>query len=105
MDLTKDEERWAVWMVQAQRFARRQNFSDAVRRMQLTRDAIRQALSDATDPNRRQRLQLLLARADEQLATLRAQYEAWRSKIAAQRQHTIDHAAEEMLRPLPKIVD
>ena len=105
MDLTSDEERWAVWMVQAHRFAKRENFTDAVVRTKLVRDAVHQALDRATDPKQRERLELHLARAEEQLASMQSKYDAWRSEIAARRQHTIDQAAEEMARPLPVTTD
>jgi len=105
MDLTSDEERWAVWMVQARRFAKRENFTDAVARTKLVRDAVHQALDAATDPKQRERLERRSARAEEQLAIMQSKYEAWRSEIAARRQHTIDQAEEEMARPLPVPTD
>jgi len=105
MNLRTEEERWAVWMVQARRFAERENFPDAVARMKLARDAVRSALGQATNATVRGRLEALLARANEQLETMQSQYDAWRSKIAARRQHTIDQAAEEMSRPLPVTSD
>jgi len=36
---------------------------------------------------------------------MESRYEAWRSEIAARRQATIDHAEEEMARPLPVPAD
>ena len=105
MKLSSDEERWAVWMVQARRFADRENFTDAVARMRLVRDAVGKALVESTDPQHRERLESELARADEQLANLESKYLAWRSEIAARRQTTIDQAEEEMARPLPVQVD
>jgi len=105
MDLTSDEERWAVWMVQARRFAKRENFTDAVARTKLVRDAVHQALDAATDPKQRERLERRSARAEEQLAIMQSKYKAWRSEIAARRQHTIDQAEEEMARPLPVPTD
>jgi hypothetical protein len=105
MDLTSDEERWALWMVQARRFAERENFTDAVARLKLVRDAVQKALGAATDPKQRGRLERHRARTDEQLASMQSQYEAWRSEIAARRQNTIDQAEEEMARPLPVPVD
>jgi predicted nucleic acid-binding Zn-ribbon protein len=105
MKLSSDEERWAVWMVQARRFAERENFTDAVARMRLVRDAVGKALAEATDSRKRERLESELARADEQLASLESKYLAWRSEIAARRQTTIDQAEEEMARPLPQQVD
>lgn len=105
MDLTSEEERWAVWMVQARRFAERENFTDAVARLKLVRAAVQEALADASDPTERQRLERHLARAGEQLSSMESQYQAWRSEIAVRRQHTIDQAAEEMARPLPVPAD
>ncbi|MBW1873926.1 MAG: hypothetical protein JRI98_00840 [Deltaproteobacteria bacterium] len=49
MDLTSDEERWAVWMVQAHRFAKRENFTDAVVRTKLVRDAVHQGRGAARE--------------------------------------------------------
>jgi hypothetical protein len=105
MDLTSDEERWAVWMVQAHRFAKRENFTDAVARTRLVRDAVQEALGGATDAKQREQLELRLARADAQLTSMESQYRAWRSAIAARRQNTIDQAEEEMARPLPVPAD
>ena len=105
MDLRTEEERWAVWMVQARRFAERENFPDAVARIKLVRDAVQKAVGEASNANERLRLESSLARANEQLGSMQLQNEAWRSKIAARRQHTIDQAAEEMARPLPVTSD
>jgi hypothetical protein len=105
MELSSDEERWAVWMVQARRFAERENFPDAVARMRLVRDAIAKALGEATDSHRREQLEIELARAEEQLAILESKSLAWRSQIATRRQATIDQAEEEMAQPLPQQVD
>jgi predicted nucleic acid-binding Zn-ribbon protein len=105
MKLSSDEERWAVWMVQARRFAARENFTDAVARMRLVRDAVAKALGEATDSHRQEQLEIELARAEEQLAILESKYLAWRSEIAARRQATIDQAEEEMARPLPEQVN
>lgn len=105
MDLRTEEERWAVWTVQARRFAIREKFTDAVARMKLVHDAVQKALADSTDAKQRERLERHLARAGEQLANLQSQYGAWRSEIAVRRQHTIDQAAEEMARPLPVPAD
>jgi hypothetical protein len=61
----------------------------------------REALAGVADSAQKARLEALLARANEQLADLQAQYDAWHAEIAARRQHTIDSAEEEMARPLP----
>jgi hypothetical protein len=101
MDLESQAERWDVWAVQARNFAKRENFTDAVERMKLVRSSIAEALAQVTDPRTRSRLEARLARAEEQVDELQAQYDAWRAEIAARRQQTIDSAAEEMARPLP----
>jgi hypothetical protein len=105
MDLKSLEERWAVWAVQARRFAKKENYPEAVARMNLVRSSIRDALVEVTDSAQRARLEGLLARSEDQLTDLRAKYDAWRSRIAARRQHTIDSADEEMARPLPMRAD
>lgn len=104
MDAT-DEERWAVWTVQARRFAQRENYTDAVARAELVLKGVREALDGASDQAVRARLQARLALAQEQVAELSAQLEAWRKAIAERRQKTIDDAAEEMARPLPRAAD
>jgi plasmid maintenance system antidote protein VapI len=105
MDLSSQKEKWAVWSVQARNFAKRENFPDAVARMKLVASSITDALAEVSDPTQKPRLEAHLARAEEQLAELQAQYDAWRAEIAARRQHTIDSAEEEMARPLPSEAD
>ena len=101
MDLSSEKERWAVWTVQARRFAKRENHTDAVARMTLVTRSIESALAGVTDPSDRAELEALLARATDLLDTMRASYDEWRSAIAARRQETIDNAPEEMARPIP----
>lgn len=105
MDLSSEKERWAVWTVQARNFAKRENFPDAVARMKLVQRSIADALTGVTDDVQKARLEARLTQANEQLAELRSQYDAWHAEIAARRQHTIDSAEEEMARPLPNQVD
>ncbi len=105
MSLESDEERWGVWMVQARHFAKRENYTDAVARMRLVRESIQKSLASETDPARRAGTERQLARAEELLADLQSQLDAWRSAIAARRQRTIDQAEEEMARPLPLAAD
>lgn len=105
MDLKSEERRWAVWTVQARNFAKRENYTDAVARMRRVQSAVERALGEVTDPQERARLERHRLRASEQVEDLEAQYHAWRSEIAARRQHTIDSAAEEMARPIPSAAD
>ena len=100
-----DEERWAVWMVQARAFAKRENFVDAVARAACVCDAVSQAVAEETEPSRRGRLQRYLVRVQEQKAGLQSELDAWRNAIAERRQQTIDGAEEEMARPLPVPAD
>jgi hypothetical protein len=101
MDLEELEDRWSVWTVQARRFARKETYPDAVARMKLVCRSIEEALQKADDPLETRRLETRFAAAHDLLSELEDQLEAWRSKIAARRQQTIDSAAEEMARPLP----
>lgn len=101
MDLEDLEDRWGVWTVQARQFALKENYPDAVARMKLVCRSIEEALQEADDPSDTKRLETRLAAANDLLGELVEQLEAWRSKIAARRQQTIDSAAEEMTRPLP----
>lgn len=101
MDLSDLEDRWSMWTVQARHFARKENYPDAVARMKLVCGSIEEALEQVGEPAQRTRLEARLAVANELLGELKEQLDAWRSKIAARRQHTIDSAAEEMARPLP----
>ena len=71
----------------------------------IASDSVRKAVGQATSADERIRLEVRLARANEQLESMKSQYEVWHSKIAARRQHTIDQAAEEMARPLPVASD
>lgn len=105
MDLKSEERRWAVWMVQARNFAKRESYTDAVARMKLVHRSVERALDAATDPHDRARLERHRLRASEQLEDLQARYDAWHSAIAARRQQTIDGAPEEMARPIPTATD
>jgi TnpA family transposase len=101
MDFSSEKERWAVWSVQARRFAKRENYTDAVARMSLVKRSMEDALTRVTDAADRKELEALLSRATEQFEDLRASYDEWRTAIATRRQATIDNAAEEMARPIP----
>ena len=105
MDLTSQEERWALWSVQARNFARRESFTDAVARMKLVCASIDETLAQVTDPKHRARVERHRARAHELLAEVQSQHDAWRAAIAARRKETIEGAAEEMARPLPTQAD
>ena len=94
-----------MWIVQARHFAKRENYTDAVARMRLVQKSIEAALAKEADHARRARIERQRARANDLLAGLESEAEAWRSAIAARRQQTIDQAEEEMTRPLPLASD
>jgi heme oxygenase len=93
-------ERWDVWMVQAQRFARRENYIDALGRVRLVLREVDEAIESATGEERTS-LERYRARAERRATQIRAAFEAWNAKIAARRQSWTDASDEEMKRPLP----
>ncbi len=95
------EQRWGVYLVQAQNFAKRENYIDAVSRAGLVVDEVAEALSHATDAATRERLGEFLVRARKQREAMQAKLDAWNAAIAARRAKVIEGAAEEMARPLP----
>ncbi len=101
----ENQERWMMWMVQAQHFAERENYPDAVARMKLVHDEVAACLATARDQKRRLNLTLFLERVDKQLEDLRSQHARWRGTIAERRQATIDSAVEEFAKPLPGSTD
>ncbi len=105
MSLEREEDRWAVWMVQARRFAQRDNHLDAVARIRTVIDAVEATLAAESDPMLRAQIEGHLIRAQELGSEMEVNLEAWRSKIGKRRQQTIDDAAEEMARPLPLRAD
>ena len=93
-------ERWDVWMVQAQRFARRENYIDALGRVRLVLREVDAAI-EAASGEERASLERFKARAERRAAQIRETFDAWNAKIAARRQTWTDAADEEMKRPLP----
>ncbi|MCA9615746.1 MAG: hypothetical protein H6721_08310 [Sandaracinus sp.] len=93
-------ERWDVWMVQAQRFARRENYIDALGRLRLVLGEVDAAIESA-EAGERMSLERYKARVERRVAQIRAAFEAWNAKIAARRQSWTDAADDEMKRPLP----
>ena len=102
-DLTS-RERWDVWMVQAERFARRENYIDALGRLRLILREVGETLETAND-DERPKLLRFRARVERRRDTIRAKFEAWNAKIAARRQSWTEQADAEMKRPLPLAPD
>ncbi len=98
-DLTS-RERWDVWMVQAERFARRENYIDALGRLRLILNEVTAALKGASDADR-SGLESFRARVERRHTAVRTKFEVWNAKIAKRRQLYTDQAGEEMQRPLP----
>jgi heme oxygenase len=93
-------ERWDVWMVQAQRFARRENYIDALGRVRLVLREVDAAI-EAASGDERASLERYKARAERRAAQIREAFDSWNAKIAARRQSWTDASDEEMKRPLP----
>ena len=96
------EQRWTTWLTQARNFAARENYLDAVARMQSLCQEARHAVANKPDNVESTRLEQFLLLAERQLADYTEKYDAWNRSIAERRQATIDNAAEEMAEPLPK---
>lgn len=94
-------ERWNVMLVQARRFAAKENHVDAVARARLVCRQVDEALALADDGDDRRRLEALRMRAGSFLRTAEADLEVWTARLAAMKQARVDNAAEEMARPLP----
>jgi hypothetical protein len=99
------EERWNVSLVQAQRFARRESYVDAVARARAVRDDVRAALATEVDLVARQKLEGLLRVAERALASYEAAFAEWNGKIAAARAERMANAAVEQSTPLPNPPD
>ena len=76
-------------LTQARNFAARENYIDAVARVEY----VLTKLGDGHD--------MLRARAEGELADYRARHAAWAKAIRERREATVDGAADEMARPLP----
>jgi hypothetical protein len=96
-----NEERWAVMMVQARRFAAREQLTDALARARLVRDEMLAARAEVTEPAGRGRLDRQIARVDAELQSLSARHAEWQERIAKIARARRDGAPEEMRRPLP----
>ena len=98
-ELTR-QERWDKWMVQAQAFAAREHYIDAIARAQLVVDEVEDAVKGAAGTHK-ERLERYLRRAVRRQETFQASFDEWNAKIAARRAAATANAAAEMARPLP----
>ncbi len=96
----RDEQRWGVYLVQAQNFAKRENYVEAVSRAGLVVDEAEAALAGATGEDR-ERVAEVLLRARKLQKAYQASLDAWNARIAARRAKVIEGAEAEMARPLP----
>jgi len=95
-------ERWEVWMHQAQRFADRENYIDALGRARMVLREVTEALETGDlDEKDAQRLKRFAARVERRMKGYRKSFEIWNAKIAARRAAAIAASEQEMARPLP----
>ena len=95
------EQTWATWASQAQNFARRDNFVDAVARMRRLCEDVKDALAHAQDAAQRSDLASRLKWAEYELQQLERQEREWREAIAKRRAEQIAGAELDAARPLP----
>lgn len=98
-DLT-DRERWDIWMVQAQRFARRENYIDALGRARLVLGEVDAKIAEVTG-DEKAKLERFRHRVQRRIESFRKQFDAWNAKIAARRAANIANSDVEMKAPLP----
>lgn len=96
----KARERWDIWMVQAQRFARRENYIDALGRARMVLGEVDAVLQEASG-DEKAKLERFRHRVHRRMESFRKQFDAWNAKIAARRAASIANADAEMARPLP----
>lgn len=95
-------ERWEVWMHQAQRFADRENYIDALGRARMVLREVTDVLeAGELDEKQAQRTQRFAARVERRMKGYRKSFEIWNAKIAARRAAAIASAEQEMAQPLP----
>lgn len=107
-DIPSQQEEWAVGMAQAQRFAARENYFEAVGRVRAVRVEVLEALESAQraeDIKLSGRLERFVFQVSAELSALEASHQAWNGRIADIRAGHLAGAAEEMARPLPNPVD
>lgn len=96
-----DQERWDKWMVQAQDFAKREKYLEAIARSGLVINEVSAAVDKASEGRERNRLERVLKRAERRREIFQAAFDEWNSAIARRRALATQNAAEEMARPLP----
>ncbi len=95
------EERWAIQLVQAENFALRENFSEAVVRARRVLRDVESALRTEVDGSRRRQLERLRTQAAGRTQAFQAQYDAWNQALLERREATIQSAEAQMSAPLP----
>ena len=95
-------ERWDLWMHQAQRFADRENYIDALGRARMVLEEVSTTLAALIESGiDDERLERFKSRVERRMAQYRKQFDIWNAKIAARRAANTAAAEEEMKRPLP----
>lgn len=107
-DIRSQQEEWAVGMAQAQRFAARENYFEAVGRARSVHTEVVAALESSKssgDAKLSGRLERFLFQVNAELGALEVSQRAWNARLAEIRAKSLAGAAEEMSRPLPNPVD
>jgi len=105
-DIRSQLEDWQVGLTQAQRFAARDNFFEAVGRLKVVLADIDGALTaEGLDPKVRGRVERLRFQVAADLKEASAKFDAWNARIAEIREAQRLGAEEEMKRPLPVPAD
>lgn len=95
------EQEWVLQLHQAENFAAKENYLEAVGRARSLCRELESYIS--SDPDAR--VQAILLQAKGALSRYEGLFESWNSKIAARRENATLAAEEEMKRPLPLPAD
>ena len=101
MEIEKRQKNWDTWMVQANRFAKRENYLDAIGRMEHMLKDIHQASSTSTSEKDKTIIDNYRKRSKEQLNNFQKYFNLWNEKIRSRRMQAIHQASQETHKPLP----
>ncbi|MGB0680000.1 MAG: hypothetical protein ACPGUV_10100 [Polyangiales bacterium] len=99
--LTTRLRQWNVGLAQAERFGAKDNFSDAVARLQSLETQMRHALEGSVDGRARSRIDALHTTCKARLTHWQAQAGAQRARLEARLAAQIAAAGTEAQKPLP----
>jgi len=96
---TSPEERWSTMLVQAQRFASQENFTDALSRVQLVASEIEAAVAES-DASATGALERRLAYVRSEIERHEEARHRWLEERRAMERGRRENAPEELARPL-----